>query len=89
MKHLLYLLLLSSSLACADEIGSQYQAQAEAGDSRAQYLLAETWYSSGNDKQAEVWAEKAATGGDVAMVAWTEPTVQGPRVRAAWLRAQD
>lgn len=31
----------------------------------------------------------AATGGDVAMVAWTEPTVQGPRVRAAWLRAQD
>lgn len=65
MKHLLYLLLLSSSLACADEIGSQYQAQAEAGDSRAQYLLAETWYSSGNDKQAEVWAEKAATGGDV------------------------
>lgn len=31
----------------------------------------------------------AATGGDVAMVAWTEPTAQGPRVRAAWLRAQD
>jgi TPR repeat protein len=65
MKHLLLLLLLSSSLAFAEEIGSQYQAQAEAGDSRAQYLLAETWYSSGDDKRAEIWAEKAATGGDV------------------------
>ena len=65
MKSLLLLLLLSSSLVCAEEIGSQYQAQAEAGDSRAQYLLAETWYSSGDDKQAELWAGKAAAGGDV------------------------
>lgn len=65
MKHLSLALLLCSSLAHAEGIGSQYQAEAEAGDSRAQYLLAETWYSSGDDKQAERWAEKAATGGDV------------------------
>ncbi|MEG1211947.1 MAG: tetratricopeptide repeat protein [Leclercia sp.] len=65
MKHLYLLLILFTSLVHADEIGSQYLKQAEAGDSRAQYYLAETYYSSGDDKQAELWAEKAAKGGDI------------------------
>ncbi|WP_370974492.1 tetratricopeptide repeat protein [Enterobacter wuhouensis] len=65
MKPLLLLLLLFTSLACADEIGSQYKAQAEAGDARAQYYLADTWFSSGDSRQAALWAEKAAKGGDV------------------------
>ncbi|MCV2534226.1 sel1 repeat family protein [Enterobacter wuhouensis] len=65
MKPLLLLLLLFTSLARADEIGSQYKAQAEAGDARAQYYLADTWFSSGDSTQAALWAEKAAKGGDV------------------------
>jgi len=65
MKPLLLLLLLFTSLARADEIGSQYKAQAEAGDARAQYYLADTWFSSGDSRQAALWAEKAAKGGDV------------------------
>lgn len=65
MKPLYLLLMLFTSHAFAEEIGSAYTARAKAGDSRAQYYLAETYYSSGNDGQAEVWAEKAARGGDV------------------------
>lgn len=65
MKPLYLLLILFSSQVGAEEIGSQYLKQAEAGDSRAQYYLAETWYSSGDDKQAEIWAEKSAKNGDV------------------------
>ena len=65
MKHILVLLLLFTSLARADEIGSQYKEQAEAGDARAQYYLADTYFSSGDSKQASLWAEKAAKGGDV------------------------
>ena len=56
MKSLYLLLILFSSLVGAEEIGGQYLKQAEAGDSRAQYYLAETYYSSGDDKQAETWA---------------------------------
>jgi hypothetical protein len=62
MKHILVLLLLFTSLARADEIGSQYKEQAEAGDARAQYYLADTYFSSGDSKQASLWAEKAAKG---------------------------
>ncbi len=65
MKSLYLLLILFSSLVGAEEIGGQYLKQAEAGDSRAQYYLAETYYSSGDDKQAETWAEKAAKNGDI------------------------
>ena len=65
MKHIFLLLLFFTSFARADEIGSQYQKQAEAGDARAQYYLADTWFSSGDRKQAALWAEKAAKGGDV------------------------
>ena len=65
MKAIFLLLLFFTSFARADEIGSQYQKQAEAGDARAQYYLADTYFSSGDRKQAAQWAEKAAKGGDV------------------------
>lgn len=62
-------LLLFPLLAHADEIGSQYQAQAEAGDKRAQYYLADTYYSSGDEPHARYWAEKAAKAGEPDAVA--------------------
>ena len=65
MKPIFLLLFLISTLARADEIGSQYKAQAEAGDARAQYYLAGTYFRSGDAAQAGLWAEKAAKGGDV------------------------
>ncbi len=42
LKPFLLLLLIFTSFVHADEIGSQYKAQAEAGDARAQYYLAGT-----------------------------------------------
>ncbi|WP_330983727.1 MULTISPECIES: tetratricopeptide repeat protein [Enterobacterales] len=63
------LLLLLPLLAHADEIGSQYKAQAEAGDKRAQYYLADTYFSSGDEKHALYWADKAAQSGDPDAVA--------------------
>ena len=65
MKTLFLLLLFLTAFAHADEIGSQYKKQAEAGDARAQYYLADTWFSSGDSAQAALWAEKAAKGGNV------------------------
>ena len=65
MKPIFLLLFLFTLSARADEIGSQYKEQAEAGDARAQYYLADTWFSSGDDAKASFWAEKAAKGGDV------------------------
>ena len=65
MKSIFLMLLFFTSLVHADEIGSQYKQQAEAGDARAQYYLADTYFSSGDSKQAAQWAEKAAKGGDV------------------------
>ena len=65
MKTLFLLLLFLTAFARADEIGSQYKKQAEAGDARAHYYLADTWFSSGDSAQAALWAEKAAKGGDV------------------------
>lgn len=62
-------LLLFPLLAHADEIGSQYKAQAEAGDMRAQYYLADTYYSSGDAPRARFWAEKAAKAGEPDAVA--------------------
>jgi hypothetical protein len=64
MKHLYLLLMLVSLMAQATEPGSQYKQQAEAGDPRAQFYLADTWVSSGNYQQAEFWAQKAAAQGD-------------------------
>ena len=46
------------------EPGSQYLQAAEAGDRRAQYFLADTWFSSGDLSKAEYWAQKAADNGD-------------------------
>lgn len=65
MKTLFLMLLFLTAFAHADEIGGQYKKQAEAGDARAQYYLADTWFSSGDSAQAALWAEKAAKGGDV------------------------
>ena len=65
MKPIFLLLLFFTAFTHADEIGSQYKKQAEAGDARAQYYLADTYFSSGDRKQAALWAEKAAKGGDV------------------------
>lgn len=65
MKYLfLFLLVFTSGAAVATEPGSQYQQQAEAGDRRAQYYLADTWVSSGDYQKAEYWAQKAAAQGD-------------------------
>lgn len=46
------------------EHGSQYLKAAEAGDRRAQYFLADSWFSSGDLSKAEYWAQKAADSGD-------------------------
>ena len=65
MKYLfLFLLVFTSGAAVATEPGSPYQQQAEAGDRRAQYYLADTWVSSGDYQKAEYWAQKAAAQGD-------------------------
>ena len=69
--------------------GSQYKAQAEAGDARAQYYLADTWFSSGDSKQAAMWAEKAQKGrhrchGPVV----SDPLTQGDYAQAKALAEQ-
>jgi len=48
----------------AEEPGSQFLKAAESGDRRAQYFLADTWFSSGDLGKAEYWAQKAADNGD-------------------------
>ena len=64
MKYLFLLLVMASVAAGAMEPGSQYKPQAEAGDPRAQYYLADTYVSFGDFPQAEYWAQKAADNGD-------------------------
>ncbi|VTN13277.1 Sel1 repeat [Raoultella terrigena] len=64
MKYLSLLLALVSLAAGAMEPGSQYKQQAESGDPRAQYYLADTYVSSGDYPQAEYWAQKSAENGD-------------------------
>ena len=64
MKYLYLLLMLFSLAAGAADPGSQYKQQAEAGDPRAQYYLADTYVSSGDYQQAEYWAQKSADRGD-------------------------
>lgn len=64
MKYLYLLLVIASFTSGAMEPGSQYRQQAEAGDPRAQYYLADTYVSFGDFPQAEFWAQKAADNGD-------------------------
>lgn len=64
MKRLLALLWLATLSVYAEAPGSQYQQAAEAGDARAQYYLADTWFSSGDLSKAEYWAQKSANSGD-------------------------
>ncbi|SUG17350.1 putative exported protein [Salmonella enterica subsp. arizonae] len=66
MKQLLALMFLITFFAhaAAPEPGSQYLKAAEGGDRRAQYYLADSWFSSGDLGKAEYWAQKAADNGD-------------------------
>lgn len=64
MKRIFALLWLIALSVHAEEPGSQYQKAAEAGDARAQYYLADTWFSSRDLGKAEFWAQKSADGGD-------------------------
>lgn len=63
MKKIIALMLFLTFFAHANdsEPGSQYLKAAEAGDRRAQYFLADSWFSSGDLSKAEYWAQKAAT----------------------------
>jgi TPR repeat protein len=69
MKYLYFLLFLFIFPLHADDIGSQFQQQAQAGDPQAQYLLADTYYSSGDEQKAHYWAEKAAQNGNADAIA--------------------
>ena len=66
MKKIITLMLFLTFFAHANdsEPGSQYLKAAEAGDRRAQYFLADSWFSSGDLSKAEYWAQKAADSGD-------------------------
>ncbi|MGL5698761.1 MAG: tetratricopeptide repeat protein [Kluyvera sp.] len=64
MKLLFALLWMVALSVYAEDPGSQYQKAAEAGDARAQYYLADTWFSSGDLSKAEFWAQKSADSGD-------------------------
>ncbi len=59
MKTLFLIVVIFNRVCPADEIGGQYKKQAEAGDARAQYYLADTCFSSGDSAQAALWAEKS------------------------------
>ncbi|MDM2756159.1 MULTISPECIES: Sel1 family TPR-like repeat protein YjcO [unclassified Citrobacter] len=65
MKRLFALMVLMTCFVHAEEPGSQFLKAAESGDRRAQYFLADTWFSSGDLGKAEYWAQKAADNGDV------------------------
>lgn len=66
MKKIIALMLFLTFFAHANdsEPSSQYLKAAEAGDRRAQYFLADSWFSSGDLSKAEYWAQKAADSGD-------------------------
>ena len=66
MKKIIALMLFLTFFAHANdsEPGSHYLKAAEAGDRRAQYFLADSWFSSGDLSKAEYWAQKAADSGD-------------------------
>ncbi|RIB41372.1 sel1 repeat family protein, partial [Escherichia coli] len=55
MKKIITLMLFLTFFAHANdsEPGSQYLKAAEAGDRRAQYFLADSWFSSGDLSKAE------------------------------------
>ncbi|HKM95162.1 MAG TPA: tetratricopeptide repeat protein [Buttiauxella sp.] len=64
MKRFCILLLFCVSSAWAETPDSPYLQQAQQGDSRAQFYLADTLYSAGEYQQAESWAAKSAAQGD-------------------------
>lgn len=79
MKSLLLALCLFPLAACADDIDSPWRQQAEKGDRRAQYYLADTWFSADDMQQAAFWAKKSAGQGDAdAMALLAQITLAGP-----------
>jgi TPR repeat protein len=64
MKQLSFLFLIFCATAWAETPDNPYLQQAQAGDSRAQFYLADTLFSAGEYQQAESWAEKSAAQGD-------------------------
>ena len=64
MKRLCILMFFCLSTAWAETPDSPYLKQAQAGDSRAQFYLADTLFSAGEYQQAEDWAAKSAAQGD-------------------------
>ena len=63
MKKIIALMLFLTFFAHANdsEPGSQYLKAAEAGDRRAQYFLADSWFSSGDLSKAEFGHRKPPT----------------------------
>lgn len=64
MKRLCILLFVCFSTAWAEMPANPYLQHAQAGDSRAQFYLADTLFSAGEYQQAETWAAKSAAQGD-------------------------
>ncbi|WP_199015737.1 tetratricopeptide repeat protein [Shimwellia pseudoproteus] len=79
MKSLLLALCLLPLMVNADEIDSPWLKQAQAGDRRAQYYLADTWYSADDMQQASFWAQKSAAQGDAdALALLAQITLNSP-----------
>lgn len=79
MKPLLLALFLLPLMATAEEIDSPWLQQALQGDRRAQYYLADTWFSADDMQQSAFWAQKSAAQGDAdAMALLAQITLAGP-----------
>lgn len=79
MTRFCILLLLCISTAWAETPDSPYLKQAQTGDSRAQFYLADTLFSAGEYQQAEEWAAKSAAQGDAdALALLAQLKIQNP-----------
>jgi TPR repeat protein len=64
MKRICILFFVCMSTAWAEMPDNPYLKHAQAGNSRAQFYLADTLFSAGEYQQAETWAAKSAAQGD-------------------------
>lgn len=79
MKRLCILMFFCLSTAWAETPDSPYLKRAQAGDSRAQFYLADTLFSAGEYQQAEDWAAKSAAQGDAdALALLAQLKIQNP-----------
>lgn len=79
MTRFCILLLLCISTARAETLDSPYLKQAQTGDSRAQFYLADTLFSAGEYQHAEEWAAKSAAQGDAdALALLAQLKIQNP-----------